>query len=147
MTYEIHSGPLIKVITRTYFPANTSSSVLCSVAQLCPALRNPVDCSPPGSSVHRGSSGKNTGVGCHALLQGIFPTQRSNSGFPHSRWILYSLSYQGSPFFLYLVMVIIIFKIITFQYTMEESCLHSPYFLSFLITIISCSWNINTDHN
>ena len=37
-----------------------------------------MDCSPPGSSVHGDSAGKNTGVGCHALLQGIFPTQGSN---------------------------------------------------------------------
>ena len=37
-----------------------------------------MDCSPPGSSVHGESPGKNTGVGCHALLQGIFPTQGSN---------------------------------------------------------------------
>ena len=36
-----------------------------------------MDCSPPGSSVHRDSPGKNTGGGCHALLQGIFPTQGS----------------------------------------------------------------------
>ena len=35
-------------------------------------------CSHPGSSVHEESPGKNTGVGCHALLQGIFPTQGSN---------------------------------------------------------------------
>ena len=35
-------------------------------------------CSPPGSSVHGDSSGKNTGVGCHALLQGIIPTQGLN---------------------------------------------------------------------
>ena len=34
--------------------------------------------SPPGSSVHRILQGKNTGVGCHALLQGIFPTQELN---------------------------------------------------------------------
>ena len=34
-----------------------------------------MDCSPPGSSVHGDSPGKNTGAGCHALLQGIFPTQ------------------------------------------------------------------------
>ena len=32
-----------------------------------------LDCSPPGSSVHRDSPGKNTGMDCHALLQGIFP--------------------------------------------------------------------------
>ena len=42
-------------------------------------------CSPPGSSVHEDSPGKNTGVGCHALLQGIFPAQGSNPGLPHGR--------------------------------------------------------------
>ena len=40
--------------------------------------------------------GKNTGVGCPALLQRIFPTQGSNSGLPHCRQILYLLSHQGS---------------------------------------------------
>ena len=56
-----------------------------------------MDCSPPGSSVHGDSPDKNTGVDCHVLLQGIFPTQESNWGFLHYRWILYQLSYQGSP--------------------------------------------------
>jgi len=42
------------------------------------------------------SSGKNTGVGCHFLLQGIFPTQGSNPGLLHCRQILYHLSHQGS---------------------------------------------------
>ena len=44
------------------------------------------------------SPGQNTGVGSLSLLQGIFPTQGSNPGFPHCRQILYQLSYQGSPF-------------------------------------------------
>ena len=35
------------------------------------------------------SPGKNTGVGCHALLQGIFQTQGSNLGLLHCRWVLY----------------------------------------------------------
>ena len=48
------------------------------VTQLCPTLCDPMDCSPPGSFVHGDSLGKNTRVGCHALLQGIFPTQGSN---------------------------------------------------------------------
>ena len=39
--------------------------------------------------------GKNTGVGCHFLLQGIFLTQGSNSGLLHCRQILYHLSHQG----------------------------------------------------
>ena len=42
------------------------------------------------------SSGKNTGVGCHCLLQEIFPTQESNPGLLHCRWIPYHLSYQRS---------------------------------------------------
>ena len=46
--------------------------------QSCQTLCGPVDCSLPGSSAHGDSPGKNTGVGCHALLQGIFPTQGSN---------------------------------------------------------------------
>ena len=43
------------------------------------------------------SPGKNTGVGCHSLLQGIFLTQGSNTGLLHCRQILYHLSHQGSP--------------------------------------------------
>ena len=43
------------------------------------------------------SPGKNTEVGCHSFLQGIFPTQGSNSGLSHGRQILYHLSHQGSP--------------------------------------------------
>ena len=42
------------------------------------------------------SPGKNTGVGCHSLLQGIFPTQGSNPGLLHCRQILYHLNLQGS---------------------------------------------------
>ena len=48
------------------------------VAKSCPTLCNPMDCSPSGSSVHGIFWGKNTGVGCHFLLLGIFLTQRSN---------------------------------------------------------------------
>ena len=44
----------------------------------------------------RNSSGKNTGVDCHSLLQGIFPTQRLNLGLPHCRQILYHLSHWGT---------------------------------------------------
>ena len=73
-------------------------AVLCLVTQLSPALCNPMDCSPPGSSVHEDSPGKNTGVSFHALLQGIFPTQGSNPGLLHCRWNLYHLSHQGSLF-------------------------------------------------
>ena len=43
------------------------------------------------------SLGKNTGVGSHSLLQGIFSTQGSNPGLLHCRQILYHLSHQGTP--------------------------------------------------
>ena len=74
--------------------------VLFLVAQLCPTLCYPMDCNPPSSSVHVDSPGKNTGVGCHALLQGIFPIQGSNPGLLHCKWILYHLSHKGSPYLL-----------------------------------------------
>ena len=47
--------------------------------------------------VHGDSPGKNTGVACHALLQGIFPTQGLNPGPPHCKRVLYQLSHHGSP--------------------------------------------------
>ena len=66
------------------------------VPQSCPTLCGPMGCSPPGSSVLEDSPGKNTGVSCHALLQGIFPSQGSNLRLPHCRWILYRLNHQGN---------------------------------------------------
>ena len=59
---------------------------VCSVAQLCLTLCDLMDCSPPD---YGDSIGKNTGVGCHALFQGIFPTQGLNPGLSNCRWILY----------------------------------------------------------
>ena len=71
------------------------SVVLCLVAQSCLTLCDPMDCSPPMSFV-KDSLGKN-GVSNHALLQGFFPTRRSNPGLPHYRRILYHMKHQGSP--------------------------------------------------
>ena len=67
----------------------------CSASQSCPTLQ------PHGLQRARllcpwSSPCKNARVGCHSLLQSIFPTQGSNSGLPHSRQILYCLSHQGS---------------------------------------------------
>ena len=58
---------------------------------------NPLVGSSPGSSVNGDSQGKNTRVGCHALLQGIFPPQGSNPILQHCRQILYLLSHRGCP--------------------------------------------------
>ena len=69
----------------------------CAKLEWCLTLCDPMNCSPPGSSVYGDSPGQNTGVGCHALLQGIFPIQRSNPGLPRCMQIFYRLSHQGSP--------------------------------------------------
>ena len=75
----------------------TLSLVLCLVDRSCPTLCNPMDCSPPGSSVHGDSPGKIIGVVSLSLLQGIFLTQELNLGLLHCRQILYQMSHQGSP--------------------------------------------------
>ena len=61
------------------------------VTQLCPTLQ------PHGLYSLCISPGQNTGVDSLSLLQGIFPTQATNSGLPHCRWILYQLNHEGSP--------------------------------------------------
>ena len=78
-------------------PQDTTSHLLgwlwkkVSRSVLSDSLR-PQECSPPGSSVHGDSLGQNIGIGCHFLLQGIFPTQGSNPGLLHCKRILYHLS-------------------------------------------------------
>ena len=78
--------------------------VLC--AQSCLILCSPMDCSLPGFTVHGSFPGKNAGVGCHFLLQGVFSTQRMSGlssalagGFfttaPAGKPILNSLSLKG----------------------------------------------------
>ena len=57
---------------------------------------DPMDRGPPGSSDHGDSPGKNTGVDCHFLLQGIFLMQELNLGLLHCRQILHQPSYKGS---------------------------------------------------
>ena len=76
----------VSCIGRGFFTTEPPGNVhvlLCLVAQSCLTLCNPMDCSLPGSSLQRASPGKNTGVGCQALLQGIFPNQGSNPGLQH----------------------------------------------------------------
>ena len=63
----------------------------------CPTLCSPRDCSPPGSSVHGILQARILGWGAISSSRGIFPTQGSNPGLPHCRWILYHLNHQGSP--------------------------------------------------
>ena len=72
--------------------------------QLCPALHDAVDC-PPGSSAHGDSPNKNTRVGCHVLLQGIFSTEESNPRpFCLLHWYVSSLPLPppGKPKYIYI---------------------------------------------
>ena len=61
------------------------------------------------------SPGKNTGVSNHSFLQGMFPTQGSNSGLLHCRWIPYHLSHQRSPcIYLYMYVYPLFMYIVTY---------------------------------
>ena len=71
--------------------------IIVLVAQWCLTLRNVLNCSLLGSSVSGDSLGKNAGVCCHSVLQGIFHTQALNPDLLHCRLILYYLSHQRSP--------------------------------------------------
>ena len=71
--------------------------MLAKSRQSCLILCHPIDRSPPGSSVRGIFPGKNTGVGFHALLQGIFPTQGLNRFLLRSRQILYRWATREAP--------------------------------------------------
>ena len=83
--------------TTTRISHNYIWTVLYLVAQSGPTLCDPMNCSLPASSVPGDSPDKTTGVGCHFLHQGIFPTQGLNPSLLYCRQILYWLSHQGSP--------------------------------------------------
>ena len=67
-------SPHLALVIVIIFPC-----VLCLVSQSCPTLWDPRDCAHQ-DPLSGGSPGKNTGVGCHVLLQGIFSTQGLNPG-------------------------------------------------------------------
>ena len=80
-----------------------------------------MDCSPPGSSVHGDSPGQNTGVGCHALLQGDLP----NPGMEPQSPALQADSLLSEPD-MYMIL-----------YT--ETLLKSPHFCSFFMDFLGFS--------
>ena len=79
-----NSGKHFSLVT---FPESESES--------CSVVFNSLQ--PHGLYSPWNSPGQNTGVGSRFLLQGIFPTQGSNPGLWHCRWILFQLRHQGSP--------------------------------------------------
>ena len=94
-----------------------------------------MECSLPGSSVHGDSPVKNTGVGCHALLQGIFPMQRLNPGLPCCRQILYHLSHPGNLLYIQLYINYIIWNINYSIYNKHDKLYNSIYFSIYYIYI------------
>ena len=72
-------------------------SVLCLVAQPYPTVCDPMDCSPPVFLCPWDFPGKNTGVGWHALLQGVFPTQGLNPLLLHWQVGTLPLAPPGKP--------------------------------------------------
>ena len=84
----------------TVVPPGSVCMCVCVHTQSCLTLFDPMDCSPPDSSGHEDSSGQNTGVGSHSLLQGIFSAQRLKTGLLHCRQILYHVNHKRSPIIL-----------------------------------------------
>ena len=92
MDYTVHGILQAKILEWVDFLFSPGDLPNPGIELRSPALQAgslPVE--PPGKP-------KNTRVGSLSLLQGIFPTQESNCGLLHCRWILYQLSYQGSPY-------------------------------------------------
>ena len=69
---------LISLRMASTMPFRSRALIIVLVPQSCLSLCDPMGCSPPDSSVHGDSPGKNAGVGCHFLLQEIFPTKGSS---------------------------------------------------------------------
>ena len=77
----------------TFF-AQLANDCALLVAQLCPTLHYPMDCSLPDSSVHVILQARTLEWVAYSFLQEIFPTEESNQGLLHCRQILHQLSYQ-----------------------------------------------------
>ena len=102
--------------------------VLHKSLQSCPALGDPMDCSLPGSSVHVNSPGKNTGMICHSLPQGILPAQGPS---PHLLWLLH---WQSGFFFFYISATWVVYR---FTYLWKEEA-HSLIPMWPFIRMIFC---------
>ena len=103
---------------------------MCLVTQSCPTLCNPMDCSPPGSTVHGDSPGTNIRVGCYALLQGIFPTEVLKPGLLHCRQIFLPSELLGKPINMFNIL-----KNLIFQYSIHREILYTKYVILLCLTI------------
>ena len=91
MHYTVHGILQARILEWVVFPFSRRSSNP-GIEPRSPALQaDSLPAEPQGKP-------KNTRVGSLSPLQQIFPTQESNPGFLHCSWILYQLSYEGSPY-------------------------------------------------
>ena len=90
---QISSGKKKKTVTIWHVNAAAAKSL-----QSCLTVCDPIDCSPPRSSVHGFLQARILEWVAIPFSRGVFPTQGSNPSFPHCRQILYYLSHRGSPF-------------------------------------------------
>ena len=102
-------------------------SVSCS---LCPTLPDPV----VYNLCAWNSPGKNTGVDCHSLLQGIFLTQGSNPGLPHCRQILYHQP-PGKPKVTQFCIYTHSFKNILFHLGLSQEIGHSSLCIQYHLVV------------
>ena len=87
---SVHGILQARILERVPMPSSRGSSQSRDRTQVFCIAVDSLPTEPPGKS-------KNTGVGNRSFLQGIFPSQELNQGLLHCRWIIYQLSYQGSP--------------------------------------------------
>ena len=96
------SEPLIAHLIFPILGISLTWVCVCLVIQSCSTLCDPLDCSPPGSSVHRDSLYW-SGLPCSP--PGDLPNRGSNPGLPHCRQIIYCLSHQGAPLWAVLLLL------------------------------------------
>ena len=86
---------LLVACTRVHACTHTHTHTHAQLLQSCPTLCKSMDYSLPGSSVHGDSPDKNTGVGCHFLLQGDLPNPGIELAFPALQAESLPLNHQG----------------------------------------------------
>ena len=91
MDYTVHRILQARLPEWVAFPFSRESSQPRDQTQVSHIMADSLPAEPKGKP-------KNIGVGSRSLLQQISPTQESNLSLLHCRWILYQLSYQGSPY-------------------------------------------------
>ena len=87
---QYYSSKASILLHSAFFIVQPSHPYMCCVLTLsCLTLCYPMNCSPPGSSVHGNSPGKNIGLGCHASFRGSPQLRDRTPGLPHCRQILH----------------------------------------------------------